>query len=162
MHQRSGGSSRSQKVDDEIEHLGVQDRWSLEVLARGSGSGKNEYSRPDDRSDTKRSQRPRTERLSEPVFWFLGLSNQFVDRLTTKKLAAHGLGRRFRSLIGAGRWSQKSSFASSISRASSPARAISTAPSPLSSIAKLSSPKLTAESWPLKAFIVSPVRAPSS
>src|SRR5215469_15536862 len=128
MHQRSGGSSGSQKVDDEIEHLGVQDRGCLEVLARGRGSGKNEYSRPDDRSDAKRSERPRPQRLPESVFWFLGLSNQFVDGLTAKQLSAHRLSGWFRSLIGGGRRSQKSSFASRISRASSPDCAISTAP----------------------------------
>src|SRR5215467_3786929 len=106
MHQCSRASSGSQKVDDQIEHLGVQDRWSLEVLARGSGAGENEYPRPDDRSDTKGGQRPRPQGLSEPMSWFLGLGNQFVDGLTAKKLAARRLGKRFCSPIAGGRWCQ--------------------------------------------------------
>ena len=146
MHQRSGGSSRSQKVDDEIEHLGVQDRWSLKMLARRRGSGKNEYSRPDDRSDAKRSQRPRPKRLSEPVFWFLGLSNQFVDGLTAKKLAAHGLGRRFHSLIGGGRWSQKILVRIEHQAGVFAPPVQFRPPSPSPPIAKLASPKMTAES----------------
>ena len=59
MHQRAGRATGAEKVDEKIEHLGMKDRRSLEVLTSGGSPGKNENARPDNRADTERGQRPR-------------------------------------------------------------------------------------------------------
>lgn len=91
MHQRPCSASGAQEVDEKIEDLSVQDRRHFKVLTRGRGPGKNEYSRPDDRADAKRSQRPRPQRLAKTMLGLLRLGDEFVDGFTAQELAAIGL-----------------------------------------------------------------------
>ena len=90
MHQRPGGASGAEEVDEKIEDLSVQDRGNFEMLASSRGPGKNEYPRTDDRADTKRRQRPRPQRLAQAMLGLVRLSNQFVDGLAAQELAAVG------------------------------------------------------------------------
>ena len=57
------------------------------MLARGRGAGESKNSRSDDRADAQRRQRPRSQRLLQPVFWPLGVRYQLVNGLLGEKLA---------------------------------------------------------------------------
>ena len=90
MHQRPGSASGAEKVNQKVEHLSVQDRGNFEMLASGRGPGKNEYPRPDDRTDAERSQRPRPKRLTETMLGLVRLSDELVNGFTAQELAAVG------------------------------------------------------------------------
>ena len=91
MHKRPCSATGTQEVDEEVEDLSVQDRRHFKVLTRRRGPGKNEYSRPNDRADAERGQRPRPERLAKTMLGLLGLGDEFVDGFTAQELAAIGL-----------------------------------------------------------------------
>ena len=86
MHECARGASGAEKVNQKIEHLSVQDRGSLEVLASGRGPGKDKNSGADDRADAECGQRPRAQRLAQSMFRLVGLSDQFVDGLAAQEL----------------------------------------------------------------------------
>ena len=98
MHQRSGGAAGAQEIHDHVERLRMQEGRRLEIFSRRRRSRKNENSRTDDGADAERRQRPRPQRLTEPVLRVLRLRDQFVDGLATEKLAVrstYGAGGRF-------------------------------------------------------------------
>ena len=84
MHQSAGSGSRAQKINNQIEHLRVQNRWSFKVLASRRCAGENEDSGTDDRADAKSRQRPRPERFFQPVSRFVGFGDQLVNGFATK------------------------------------------------------------------------------
>ena len=90
MHQRAGSAAGAQEVNQQIEHLSVQDRGYLEVLASGRGSGKNKNSRADDRADAERGQRPWPQGFAQSMLRLVGLGDQFVDGFAAQELAAMG------------------------------------------------------------------------
>ena len=59
----------------------MQDGGNLKMLAGRGRSGQNKNAGADDCADAKRRQRPRTERLLEPMLWVFRLSDELVDRL---------------------------------------------------------------------------------
>ena len=93
VHERSRRAAGAQEVHDQVEHLRVQDGRSLEVLSRRGRAGENEYARADDRADAERRQRPRPQRLFEPVPGLVGFRNQLVDGLAAEQLVFGGAGR---------------------------------------------------------------------
>ena len=67
VHERARRAAGAQEVDQQVQHLGVQDGRRFEVLAGGGGAGEDEDSRANDGADAERGQRPGAERLFEPV-----------------------------------------------------------------------------------------------
>ena len=86
VHQRARRASGAQEVDDQVQHLRVQDGRSLEVLSRRRRAGENENSRANDGADAQRGKRPRSQRLLKTMPGLVGLRNQFVDGLAAEKL----------------------------------------------------------------------------
>ena len=58
----------------------MQDGGNLKMLAGRCRSGQNKNPGADDCADTKRRQRPRTERLLQPVLRVFRISDELVDR----------------------------------------------------------------------------------
>src|ERR1700737_456361 len=100
MHQRSRRASRVQEVGEQVQHLRVQDRRSLEVLSGCGRAGENEYPRADDRANAQGRQRPRAKRLLEPMTRLVGLRYQFVDGLAAQKLMVGCANRRVHGVDG--------------------------------------------------------------
>ncbi len=88
VHQRARARSVAQQVDDQVEHLRVQDGGNFEVLAGGGRAGEHEDAAADDGADAERGQAPRAEGLLEPVLGLLGVGDQLVDGLAGEKLVA--------------------------------------------------------------------------
>src|ERR1700756_5957584 len=65
VHESPRGRTCPQEIDDQIENLRVQNRWSFKVLAGRGGSGEDENSRADDGTDPKRGERPRAQGFLE-------------------------------------------------------------------------------------------------
>src|SRR5205085_6320734 len=103
VHQGPGGAAGAEKINQQIQHLCVKDRWRLKVLARGCSTAENKNSGAYDCADTERGQRPRTERFPELVFRPLGFRNKLVNRLTAEKLVRRAAGG-FRLHRRRGRW----------------------------------------------------------
>ena len=80
----------AQEIDDQVEHLRVQDRRSLEIFSRRRGSGENENAGADDGADAQRGQRPRAQRLLQPLAGVFGVGDQLVDGLAAEKLVVGG------------------------------------------------------------------------
>ena len=94
------------EIKDHIEDLRVQNRWHFKVLAGGRRSGKHKNAGADDRANSKRCQRPRPERLLEPMLGTIGVRDQLVDGFTAEQLAAARLRGRSGSLMRSGRLCQ--------------------------------------------------------
>lgn len=86
MHQRARCAAGVDKVDEEIQYLGVQDGRCCKVFARRSRAGEDEDTRTDDGSDAKCRERPRPQSFLELMLRTLRVGNQLVDRLTGKQL----------------------------------------------------------------------------
>ena len=95
MHQGAPCASCAQEIGDKVKHLGVEDGRRREILPRCRGTGQNKDSRADDRTNSQGGQRPRTERLLEPVRGLVGFGNQLVDGLTTQQLISSRRRLRF-------------------------------------------------------------------
>jgi hypothetical protein len=54
MHERPSKIAVAQEVHYQVERLRMQNGRSLKIFSGGSGPGKNEYSRSDDRADAER------------------------------------------------------------------------------------------------------------
>jgi hypothetical protein len=106
MHQRASGAAGAQNIKDQIEDLRVQNGWHFKVLASSRGSGKHKNAGADDRANSERRQRPRPQRLLEPMFRTIGVRDQLVNGFTAEQLAAASLGGRFGSLIRSGQLCQ--------------------------------------------------------
>ena len=87
MHQRPGSVAGAQEIHDQVERLRVQDRRRLEVFSRRRRSREHKNSRANNRADAQRRQRPRPQRLTEPVLWMVRFRDQLIDRLATESLA---------------------------------------------------------------------------
>ena len=87
MHERSGRAASAQEIHDQVERLRMQDGRRLEIFSGCRRSREHEDSRADDRADAERRQRPRAQRLTEPVRRVLRLRDQFVDGLATEGLS---------------------------------------------------------------------------
>jgi hypothetical protein len=68
------------KVHDQIQHLGFV-KGRIAVLSCGCRSGKGKNSRADDGADAQRRQRPRAQRLSQPLLGLLRVGDQLVNGL---------------------------------------------------------------------------------
>ena len=90
VHERSRRASGAQEVDQQIEHLGVQDGGRFEVLARRRGAGENKNSRADNGADAERRQRPGAEGLLEAMLGLVRIGDQLVDGLAAEQLARRG------------------------------------------------------------------------
>ena len=88
MHQRSRRAARPQKIYDDVERLRVQNRWRLEIFSRRRRPRQHENSRADNRADAQRCQRPRPQRLAQPVRRIVRFRNQLVDRFAAERLTA--------------------------------------------------------------------------
>jgi len=73
-------------MDDEIGEWGVQNGRGIEFLSSDGRADDGENSRSDDGADAQRSQRPRAERLFQPMFGFLRLGDQLIDGLAREDL----------------------------------------------------------------------------
>ena len=71
MHQRTRGSAVLEQVRNQVHDLRVQDGGNLKVLARSRCAGEHEDAGADDGANAERGQRPRPERLFEPVLGLL-------------------------------------------------------------------------------------------
>jgi len=67
MHEHGAGAAAAQKVDDDVEHLRVQDRRSLKIFSSSGGAREHEDARADDGADAQRRQRPRAERFLQSL-----------------------------------------------------------------------------------------------
>ncbi len=86
MHEDLGRAAAPQEVHDDIEHLRVQDRWGLEVLAGRRGTSEDEDAGADDGADAQRGQRPRAEAFPKPVLGSLRFGDQLVDGFAASQL----------------------------------------------------------------------------
>jgi hypothetical protein len=73
-------------MHDVIGQRRVQDGRGVELLAGDGGADNGENAGADDRSDTQRGERPRAERLLEPMLGLLRFGDQLVDGLTGEQL----------------------------------------------------------------------------
>ena len=84
------GAAAAQKVHDDVEHLRVQNRRSLEIFSGRGGAGEHENARADDGADAQRGQRPRAQSLLQALARSFGFGDQLVDRLAAEKLVVGG------------------------------------------------------------------------
>src|SRR5271165_762388 len=82
--------ARTQKIQDQVEGLRVQDGGRLKIFSSRRGSRKHENSGTDNGADAERSKRPRPQRFTEPVRRVLRLRDQFVDGLAAECLIVGG------------------------------------------------------------------------
>jgi len=95
MHKRTLDTAAMQEVDEEIQHLRMQNRGCLEVFSGRRGSSQYEYPRSNNGPYSQCSDGPWAESLSQTILWFIRLGNQLVDGLTPQKLAAQKEWARF-------------------------------------------------------------------
>lgn len=86
MHQRTRGAAGSQKVENQVHHLSMENRWSRKILPSGRRSSEHKNSGTNNRADAERGERPRSQSLFQTVMRFIRLVNQFVDRFAAEKL----------------------------------------------------------------------------
>ena len=103
MHEGAGCAPGAQEIHQQIEHLRVQDGWSLEMFACSRGPGKDKNSRSNDGADAERRQRPRAQSFAQLMLRLFGFSNQLVNGFAAEKLV--GL-RRSGSSVRSGGLSQ--------------------------------------------------------
>ena len=79
-------ASGAEEVDNEIQHLRVQDGGSLKVLARGCRAGEHEDSGANNGPDPQCRQGPRPKAFLKLMLWIVRVRDQLVDGLPGKKL----------------------------------------------------------------------------
>jgi hypothetical protein len=73
-------------MNDVVGERAVQDGWCIELLARDRGADDSEDAGADDGADAESGERPRPERLLEPMFRLLGVGDQLVNGLACEEL----------------------------------------------------------------------------
>ena len=81
MHEHLRRASAAQKVHDNVQHLGVQDGWRLEMLSRSGGAGEDKYSRADDGADAESGERPRAQSFLQAMPRLVSIIDELVDGL---------------------------------------------------------------------------------
>jgi hypothetical protein len=66
-------------LDEEIGQWGVENARRVELLAGYGRANDGKDAGADDRADTQRRQRPRTEGLPEAVLWFFRVPDELVN-----------------------------------------------------------------------------------
>lgn len=70
-----------------VQHLGMPDGGDLEVFSRRRRAGQHKDAGANDGPDPQRGERPRPQRLCQPVVRMLRVRDQLVNGLLGKKLA---------------------------------------------------------------------------
>jgi hypothetical protein len=73
-------------VHDVIGHRRIEDGRGVELLPGDGSANDSEDAGADDRADAQAGQRPRAERLFEPMLGLLRFGDQLVNGLTREKL----------------------------------------------------------------------------
>ena len=73
-------------MHDEVGQRRVEDGRGIELLSGDGGADHGEDAGADDRADAQRRQRPRAERLLQPMLRLLRLGDQLVDGLAREEL----------------------------------------------------------------------------
>src|SRR6185295_4753525 len=73
-------------MEDQVEHLSVENRVSAQRFSRGGRAGQNEDARPDHRADAERGEAPGTQSPPQPLIRLLGDFDQRVDALGAEEL----------------------------------------------------------------------------
>ena len=82
----SGTAQRGRVMHDVVGQRGVQDRRGIELLSGDRGADDGEDAGANHRADTQRGERPRAERLLQPMFRLLRLGDQLVNGLAREEL----------------------------------------------------------------------------
>ena len=79
-------AQRGRVMHDVVGERRVEDGRGVELLPGDGGADDGEDAGADDRADAQRGQRPRTERLLQPMFRLLRFGDQLVDGLAREEL----------------------------------------------------------------------------
>src|ERR1700732_2000855 len=86
MHEDLRGTAATKEVHDDVENLGVENGWGLEIFSGGGGAGEHEDAGADHGPDTECGQRPRSESFLQTLAGSFGFRDQLVDGLAAEQL----------------------------------------------------------------------------
>jgi hypothetical protein len=89
MHQNRRGSSSAKEIDNDIEHLRMQNRGRLEIFARGRRSRQHKNPGANDGANSERRQADPAQRFLQFSFGVFCICDQLIDVLTPEELWVH-------------------------------------------------------------------------